>query len=85
VLPGLGSPSRGLRITSQSWSSPRDTLTLNAVGAGGSNYQLAVWNPAQIASVDGAELRNGKLVVSMPTGPEAYPSKKIVIHFVKAG
>ena len=85
VLPELASLSRGLRITSESWSRARDTLTLNAVGAGGSNYQLGVWNPAQVASVDGAEIRNGKLVLSLPSGSEAYPSKKIVIHFVKAG
>ncbi|MBO0910438.1 MAG: amylo-alpha-1,6-glucosidase [Acidobacteria bacterium] len=85
LLPGLGSPSRGLRITSESWSRTGDALTLNAVGRGGSNYQLAVWNPAQIASVEGGEIRNGKLVLSMPSGSEAYPSKQIVIHFVKAG
>jgi hypothetical protein len=45
-------------------------------------YELAVWNPGQIASVEGAEVRNGKLVVRMSSNShEAYTSQKIVIHF----
>jgi len=84
VLPELASPSRGLRITSEAWSREGDTLTLNAVGARGSIYQLAIWNPAQIASVEGGEIRNGRLAVAIDRDSEAGPSKPVVIHFVKA-
>jgi hypothetical protein len=45
-------------------------------------YELAVLNPGQIASVEGAELRDGKLVVKMASNPhEQIAAQKIVIHF----
>jgi len=55
-LPPLGSESQGLRILSESWSASHDLLTLNISGIAGSAYELALWNPAQITSVEGAEL-----------------------------
>lgn len=55
-LPPLGESSRGLRIVSESWSSTRDWLTLEISGTPDRHYDIAVWNPAQIASVDGAQL-----------------------------
>jgi hypothetical protein len=79
-LPALGSRSVGLRITSQSWS--QDTLTLNAQGIPGAEYQLAIFNPAEIRSVEGGEVQNGKLTIRFPSNPAGgYSSKKIVIHF----
>jgi hypothetical protein len=82
VLPYLGSPSQGLRITSEAWSSSRDMLTLQAEGLAAAEYELAVLNPGQIASVEGAELRDGKLVVKMASNPhEQIAAQKIVIHF----
>src|SRR6266404_2103158 len=58
VLPPLGSVSTGLRILSETWSSSHDELTLNVSGSAGAQYQLSVWNAAQIDHVEGAELKN---------------------------
>jgi len=41
-------------------------LTLNVSGSAGAQYQLSVWNAAQIDHVDGAELKK-KPEVSMLT------------------
>ena len=81
-LPPLGSSSLGLRMISDSWLASSDSETLEVAGAGGMRYELAVWNPGQIVSVDGAEIRNGKLAVNIPTSAsEVYQKQKIVIHF----
>jgi glycogen debranching enzyme len=84
-LPDLGSTSRGLRVISDSWNASRNQLSLELSGRAGSRYELDVWNPAQVSSVDGASLtRSGKLDIQMPEGaPESYVPQKIVIHFGK--
>jgi len=84
-LPPLGSSSLGLRLVSDSWSASGDAESLEFAGAAGARYELTVWNPGQIASVDGAEIRNRKLVVNIPSSSsEANPRQKIVIHFAAA-
>ncbi|MCU1306445.1 MAG: hypothetical protein JWN45_1140, partial [Acidobacteriaceae bacterium] len=84
-LPPLGSSSLGLRVISDSWSASGDAESLEVAGATGARYQLAVWNPGQIASVDGAEIRSGKLVVNIPvSSSDAYSRQKIMVHFVAA-
>jgi HSP20 family molecular chaperone IbpA len=56
---------------------------LHVAGAAGSQYELSIWNPATVASVDGAQLRNGKLLVQIPSSDsDPYTHKKITIHFV---
>src|SRR5262249_11984409 len=50
-LPKLGARSSGLRLLSESWSASRDTFTLDVAGMNGAEYELAVWNPAQTATV----------------------------------
>ena len=83
-LPPLGSASRGLRILSSSWNAAKTELTLNASGMAGNRYQLGVWNPGQIASVDGAALTKiGKLEIRMPAGDDSYLVQKVVIHFTR--
>ena len=83
-LPALGSSSIGLRLISDSWSASGDEESLEFAGAAGARYELGLWNPGQIASVDGAEVRNGKLAVSIPANSsEAYPHQKVVIHFTR--
>ncbi|HEY1678839.1 MAG TPA: GH116 family glycosyl hydrolase [Candidatus Sulfotelmatobacter sp.] len=83
-LPPLGSVSRGLRVLSESWNSARNQLTLEASGRGGSRYELDVWNPSQINTVEGASLsRAGKLQIEMPSAQDSYVSQKIVIHFAR--
>jgi hypothetical protein len=81
-LPPLGSSSLGLRLISDSWSTSGDEESLEFAGAAGARYELAVWNPGQIASADGAEIKNGKLVVSIPANSsDVYPHQKVLIHF----
>jgi glycogen debranching enzyme len=82
-LPALGSASRGLRVVSESWNSIRNQLTLEVSGRGGARYDLDVWNPNQVSSIEGAVLsRLGKLEIQMPpAAPDSYVRQKIVIHF----
>ena len=89
ALPALGSSSQGLRVISESWAPARDSLTLEVSGAAGSQYEVGMWNSAQVTSVEGAELvsaragaENSSIRVSIPPNiSEAYPREKIVIHF----
>ncbi len=81
-LPPLGTSSIGLRLISDSWSLSGNEESLEFTGAVGARYELRVWNPGQITSVDGAELKNGKLYLNIPSNPsEAYIHQKVVIHF----
>jgi hypothetical protein len=82
-LPTLGSASRGLRVLSGSWNASKTELTLEVSGRAGNRYELNIWNPAQISSVDGAVItRIGKLEIQMPQGADdAYLQQKVVIHF----
>jgi glycogen debranching enzyme len=87
ALPPLGSSSQGLRVISQAWTPSRDSLTLDLAGVPGKQYQMGVWNPAQITSVDGAELvrtesGNASLKIQF-TGSisETYVREKVTIHF----
>ena len=57
-LPHLGSASRGLRVISESWNASKNLLTLETSGAAGQRYELSVWNPAQVSSVEGAHLQS---------------------------
>lgn len=84
TLPYLGSRSQEFHITSESWSASRDSLRLRAEGLPGAQYNLDVWNPRQIASVEGADLKDAKLVVRIPpNSSEMVGSQEIVIHFAK--
>jgi hypothetical protein len=82
-LPPLGSASRGLRVLSESWNASRTQLTLEVSGLAGNRYQLDVWNPGQISSVEGATLTKlGKLEIQMPQpASDSYLQQKVVIHF----
>ncbi len=89
ALPPLGNASAGLRVMSESWSPGHDSLTLNVSGAGGSRYDIAMWNAGQVASVEGAELvpartatESAKIQVKIPANSsEPYPRETVVIHF----
>jgi hypothetical protein len=81
-LPHLGSASRGLRVLSESWNTAKTQMTLEVSGLSGSRYQLDVWNPGQISSVEGGELVKGKLEIQMPqAAPDSYVQQKVMIHF----
>jgi GH15 family glucan-1,4-alpha-glucosidase len=86
ALPALGDTSTGLRILSETWSPSHDELAMDVSGATGTQYELKVWNAAQIERVDGAELKKKSegaiLLVQIPSnGYEVYAHTKIVIHF----
>jgi hypothetical protein len=88
ALPPLGSVSTGLRILSETWSASRDQLTLNVSGSAGAQYQLSVWNAAQIERVEGAELKNNPdgstLTLQIPNSDsEQYMPAKVVFHFAE--
>ena len=73
-LPPLGSTSRGLRVLSSSWNSGRTQLTVEVSGAQGMDYDLGVWNPGQISSVEGAVLtKQGNIRIEIP--PETNNDK----------
>jgi len=84
-LPALGGASRGLRVASESWNATRSQLALDVSGLAGSRYDLDIWNPGQIASVDGAALtKTGKLQVQMLEGSTgSYVHQNVVLHFAK--
>jgi len=86
ALPTLGSPSVGLRVMSETWSSGRENLMLDVAGAAAKQYEIGLWNPAQVESVEGAELvkidaENAKIKVSMPAGSDPYVRERITIRF----
>jgi hypothetical protein len=85
-LPPLGSTSRGLRVLSNSWNAGRNQLTLEISGVPGRNYDLGVWNPEQISSVDGASLTKlGKIHLEIPASDKnEYSHRTVVIHFGKS-
>jgi len=90
-LPPLGERSQGLRVLSESWGSKNRSLTVNVSGIPGKPYDLGLWNPKQVASVDGAKLikeENGemRIRIELPgTAAPSYVHGKIVIHFEAEG
>jgi glycogen debranching enzyme len=87
ALPPLGSTSQGLRVLKESWTSTWDALTLEIAGAQGKQYELGLWNPGQVASVDGAELlrtnpESARITITIPKNEsDSFPRERIVIHF----
>jgi glycogen debranching enzyme len=84
-LPPLGSASRSLRVTRETWNSARTQLDVDVSGVAGAAYALNVWNPGQIISVEGATLaKTGKLRIQMSPGKaETYVPQKVVLHFAR--
>ncbi len=89
-LPPLGETSRGLRVVSELWSNDLETVTLDLAGLSGHSYELGVWNPQQISSVDGATFQKttepgrGTLRVPFPAGTSTdYAHTKVILHFSK--
>jgi len=86
-LPPLGESSQGLRIVSESWTPALDQLTLKLSGSSNRQYDLAVWNPGQIASVDGAQLLTDSsgAVNARVQFPAGGYSRQIAFHFKSRG
>jgi hypothetical protein len=78
-------------VISESWAPAHDSLTLEVSGAAGRQYEVGMWNAAQVTSVEGAELvpasaktgaENSRIQVNIPTNTsEPNPRERIVIHF----
>ena len=87
TLPSLGEESQGLRVVSERWTTTHDALTLDVAGRPGRSYNMSVWNPTQVATVEGAELQGknqpaGWLAVSFPKNATGeYTHQKVVLHF----
>ncbi|HET6178889.1 MAG TPA: hypothetical protein VFE61_18310 [Candidatus Sulfotelmatobacter sp.] len=84
-LPSLGSASRSIRVIEESWNSTHDQLNVEVSGVAGNQYEVTVWNPAQIGSMKGGVLtKAGKLHIQFPDGPEGtYVRQKVEIRFGK--
>jgi glycogen debranching enzyme len=91
TLPELGAASRGLRILSETWTPAKDRLTIHASGFAGSRYEFSVWNPGQVASVNGVKLAkaaDGKtnLILELPkNGAASISDATFSIQFSGAG
>jgi len=86
-LPPLGESSHGLRIVSESWTPAFDRLTLELSGSPNRQYDLLVWNPGQIASVEGAQLLTDSAgaVSARIQFPAGESSRQIAFHFNRNG
>jgi hypothetical protein len=88
VMPALGSPSRGLRVISESWDMKRNRLVMNVAGTPGNEYEFDLWNAAQVVSVEGAEIVTdersaAKLRVKFPASVSgAYSNRQLTVNFV---
>ncbi len=91
TLPPLGARSRALKVVSQSWNAGRSALTLQLAGIAGHQYDLAVRNPSQIASLEGGEvvkLPRGAAVlrVGFPAASRSeYEMATVIVHLVSTG
>jgi hypothetical protein len=88
ALPPLGSKSQGRRVLAEAWTPARDALTLEIAGAQGRQYEMGMWNPAQVASLEGAEMlrtgvETGRITFAIPENKTDHsPRERIVIHFM---
>jgi glycogen debranching enzyme len=82
-LPPLGSASHALRMLSESWNPSRTELRVEVSGVPGNVYELGVWNPTQIISLENATLtKQGKIRIVVPGGSgEGYVHTTLLIHF----
>jgi glycogen debranching enzyme len=86
-LPKLGSKSEDLRILSQTMADMFSPLELETEGRAGATYELAVWNPGLIDSVQGAELvkdaaGGANLRIQFPRqSDKEYVQQRVTIYF----
>jgi glycogen debranching enzyme len=85
-LPPLGSTSRALRVISEKWNPAHTELAIEVSGRPGQQYELRVWNPSQITSVENAELtKQGTIRIAIPAAPtDEYAHRTLLIRFGKS-
>ena len=87
TLPPLGERSQGLRILTETWSPSRDALTLECSGAPGASYDLPLWNPKQVTSVEGAKLVEARGLgtvahIELPVSDaQSFAHARVTFHF----
>jgi hypothetical protein len=91
ALPLLGTAGGGVRVLSQTWTRDHADLRLRIAGITGAEYSFGVWDPGEIASLDGATLDPGSddrasLRVLMPGVAThkviaPYVETEVTIHF----
>jgi hypothetical protein len=59
-----------------------DSLSLDVAGRPGHDYELGVWNPEEVSSVDGAVLdkKSAKVRIQFPGTDQEYVHSKVVFH-----
>jgi glycogen debranching enzyme len=88
-LPPLGQTSQGLRILSESWSTSRDSLTLELEGIAGSSYNLSYFRGDELSSIEGGSLAktnvaDGHISGVIPLENSDSPVKtKLVLRFAR--
>jgi glycogen debranching enzyme len=86
-LPSLGSISHGLRVVSEQWNADASSVVLEFASSTDGVHDFDIWNPAQISSVDGAELvrdntMRGKLHIMLHVEAEHGDAHaQVTIHF----
>jgi hypothetical protein len=74
----VGESNQGLKIISIQKEASK--LMVKAEGLAGKNYELRLTNPHLIAKVEGATLKNGSMILSMPDGqPGQFIAQDIFI------
>jgi hypothetical protein len=85
-LPELGTVSSDLRVLSEEMGDVTSPMELELSGRAGATYEMAVWNPGLIESVEGAELAKdaaggAKLRIHFDAASGAgYTQQKVKIH-----
>jgi glycogen debranching enzyme len=89
-LPELGSASSDLRILSVEMGDLRSPMDLELSGRAGAVYEMAIWNPGLIESVEGAEVAKDaagaaklRIHFSALAGQE-YVHQRVLIHLHQA-
>jgi len=84
-LPALGSPSRGLRIVSETWSRNGDQVALELSGAAGDKYGINLeGSDDEIEMVEGAihtEYGSEYQIAFPKSSEEPFPRQRVVIRF----
>ena len=86
-LPALGSKSEDLRVLSETVRDGFAPMELETQGRPGATYEMTIWNPALIDSVEGAELvkdasGGAKLRIHFQQArDQEYEHQRVMIHF----
>lgn len=86
ALPEPGQPSRGIRVTSETWNGDRTQLQLQMSGVQGATYDLPLRGSDQVSRVEGASIvtANGQQALRVGfsgSATDEYASTTVVVHF----